>query len=176
MSTPIVRRRKKPVEVDTIQWTGTNLDEVIDFTGGDFLLPDRSERIFCPEFTAKVYDSIHDTWVRMKTGQHIVRGIQGELYPIAEDVLAETYEPVEKAPAGAATATPDFFEAGRTYTNSESPQYGWRFRCDAVTAHPEDGERTAIGWRFFNGQWTERSYGEDDWKDHRFVDATEAAE
>jgi hypothetical protein len=36
---------------------------------------------------------LHTTWVGVKTGQWIVRGVKGEFYPIAEDVLAETYEP-----------------------------------------------------------------------------------
>jgi len=61
MSTPIVRRRKKAVEVDTIQWTGHNLDEVIDFTGGDFLLVDADEGTYSPDVTAKVFDDLHDT-------------------------------------------------------------------------------------------------------------------
>ena len=97
MSTPIVRRRKRPVEVDTIQWTGSNLDDLIGFTGGDFLLVDAIEGTFAPDITAKVYDNLHDTWVGVKTGQHVVRGVSGEFYPIAEGVLAETYEPCDGA-------------------------------------------------------------------------------
>lgn len=106
MSTPIVRRRKRPVEVDTIQWTGSNLDDLIDFTGGDFLLVTPGEGAFAPDITAKVYDNLHDTWVGVKTGQHVVRGVKGELYPIDEDVLADTYEPVEETTAVAETAAP----------------------------------------------------------------------
>ena len=41
-----------------------------------------------------MYDRLHSTWVLVYTGQHIVRGVKGEFYPIAEDVLAETYEAV----------------------------------------------------------------------------------
>ncbi|MFD8970493.1 hypothetical protein ACFV0C_36825 [Streptomyces sp. NPDC059568] len=55
---------------------------------------------------------------------------------------------------------PDFFQAGHTY----SGQYGWKFRCDTVTNHPEDGERAALGWRFFDGRWKPYEYGEDDWE------------
>ncbi|MDX3039387.1 hypothetical protein PV383_19715 [Streptomyces caniscabiei] len=132
----VVRYRKRPTVVDTIQWTGINVDDLIDFTGGNFLLPDRCEQIFSPEFTAKVWDAIHDTWVRMKTGQHVVRGIQGELYPIAEDALAETYELVDGA----------FFEPGRSYT-STGPRDRWlRFVCEHVTRDPQTGVREAWGW------------------------------
>lgn len=91
MSTPVVRYRKRPIEVDTIQWTGNNIDDLIDFTGGDFLLVAPGEG-YAPDITAKVYDKLHDTWVGVKTGQHVVHGVQGEFYPIDEAVLAETYE------------------------------------------------------------------------------------
>ncbi|MEU0207408.1 hypothetical protein [Streptomyces canus] len=86
-----VRYRKLPVEVDTVQWTGDNLDELIAFTGGDFLLTTPGE-FDDPAITAKVYDSLHDTWVGVKTGQVVVQGVKGETYPIDADVLAETYE------------------------------------------------------------------------------------
>lgn len=70
---------------------------------------------------------------------------------------------------------PDFYQPGRTYISREFPQYGWRFRCDAITTHPEDGERTAIGWRYFNNVWEPYAYGEDDWEINR-CQVTEAGD
>jgi hypothetical protein len=90
----VVLYRKLPVEVKTVRWTGDNLDELIAFTGGDFLINLPGEGGFAPDITATVYDSLHDTWVGVKTGQHVVQGVKGETYPIDEDVLIETYEPV----------------------------------------------------------------------------------
>lgn len=94
-----VRRRKKPVVVDTIQWTGDNEDEVQAFTIGatNFyaLDPEDRENSEDPEATATVFDNLHNTWVLVYTGQHIVRGVKREYYPIAEEVLADTYEPAE---------------------------------------------------------------------------------
>lgn len=105
MSTPVIRRRKKPVEVDTIEWTGTNEADVQTFTGGPshFYALDAEDRENSddPEATATVYDKLHSTWVLVYTGQHIVRGVKGEYYPIAADVLAETYEPVNGGEPGA---------------------------------------------------------------------------
>ena len=69
-----------------------------------------------------------------------------------------------------------FFEVDHTYVGNDSA-YDWKFRVDAITTHPEDGERTALGWRFFNGAWTEITYGEGDWEIHQLagiVDVTEA--
>ena len=90
----ITRYRKRPVEVDTVEWTGDNLDELTAFTDGNFRLVDDGQ-FLDPEITAMVFDSFHDTWVGLKTGHRIVEGVRGEFYPIDPDVLAETYEPVE---------------------------------------------------------------------------------
>lgn len=94
----VTRYRKRPVEVDTIQWTGSNEVEVQAFTGGarNFYALDDADREYSddPEATATVFDKLHSTWILVYTGQHIVRGVVGEFYPIAEAVLAETYEPV----------------------------------------------------------------------------------
>jgi hypothetical protein len=90
------RWRKKPVEVSAIQWTGANLAEVQAFTGpGYFGAVPPEDRDEDPDMTAEVYDKLHSTWVHVYDGQWIIRGVQGELYPCAEDVFAATYEPAE---------------------------------------------------------------------------------
>ncbi|WP_445524771.1 hypothetical protein [Streptomyces cyslabdanicus] len=102
-----VRYRKRPVEVDTIQWTGDNEAQVQAFTGPqNFYALDDADRANSddPEATATVYDRLHSTWMLVYTGQHIVRGVKGEFYPIAEDVLAETYEPVLVDPVSTVAA------------------------------------------------------------------------
>lgn len=92
---PIVEYRKKPIVVSTIQWTGDNEAELIEFTGNKFQALEPETRTEDPEMTGSVFDDLHSTWVGVYTGQHIVRGVKGEFYPIAEEVLAETYEPAE---------------------------------------------------------------------------------
>ncbi|MFF8467946.1 hypothetical protein [Streptomyces griseus] len=64
-----------------------------------------------------------------------------------------------------------FFQPGHTYADLD-PAYDWRFRCDIVTTHPENGERTALGWRFFKGTWEPIAYGEDEYDLHGFVGTT----
>ena len=61
----------------------------------------------------------------------------------------------------------DFYRPGHTYSYPVyADGYDWKFRVDAVVSHPEDGERTALGWRFWKGQWEPIAYGEDDWDVH----------
>jgi hypothetical protein len=91
---PTVEYRKLPVVVSTVQWTGDNEAELIAFTRGQFRALHPDDRTEGPEMTAQVFDELHCTWVGVYTGQHIIRGVQGEFYPIAVNVLAETYEPV----------------------------------------------------------------------------------
>lgn len=77
--------------------------------------------------------------------------------------------------ARAETPAPDFFEPGRTYTHVDDGT-DWKFRVDTVTTHPEDGERTALGWRHFRGQWEPIAYGEDDYEVHRYVGTVDVTE
>lgn len=95
MSTP-TKFRKKPVEIEAVQWTGHNADEVEAFAPGKWWTVEPEDAVEDPDITAEVYDELHSTWVGMKTGQWVIRGVKGEFYPIAEDVLAETYERVSR--------------------------------------------------------------------------------
>lgn len=84
--------RKRPVEVQAVRWTGDNAAEVEAFAGGLFHRTKPSD--VWPDITAEVWDELHSTWVGVKTGQWIIRGVKGEFYPCAADVFDETYERV----------------------------------------------------------------------------------
>lgn len=86
--------RKRPVVVSAIQWTGHNEREIREWCGPSMFGALQPAVHRDPEITAEVLDTLHSTWVGVKTGQWIVRGVKGEFYPIDEAVLAETYEPV----------------------------------------------------------------------------------
>jgi hypothetical protein len=82
--------RKIPVQVEALQWTGSNIDELSEFTNAQFSTLPQEERAV-PEITAEVYDKLHVTWIGVKTGDWIIRGIEGEFYPCDEKVFAATY-------------------------------------------------------------------------------------
>lgn len=88
----VVRLRKRPTEIEAIQFDGTNHDAIAAFTGGRFWPVDPQDRGDDPEIVAQVYDVLHSTWVGVKVGDWVAKGMRGEFYPIDDAVLAETYE------------------------------------------------------------------------------------
>lgn len=91
-----MRYRKRPVEIDAIQFTGHNHAAIQSFTGPSlFSGVDDEDRVDDPEIVAEVWDKLHATWVGVKADQWIIRGVQGEFYPCDPDVFHATYEPVE---------------------------------------------------------------------------------
>lgn len=103
---PEVRRyRKKPIEIEGIIFDGSNVEEVRRFTGthrdsGDQWDIESFNPIGTymmnsdPEIVAEVWDKLHSTWVGVKVGQLIVRGVEGEFYPVAPSVVEATYDEV----------------------------------------------------------------------------------
>jgi hypothetical protein len=85
-----VRYRKRPIEVDAVPWLATEASyvEVHRFTGGAFRWREHAE------LTAEVYDALHDTWVALRTGDWIIRGVRSEFYPCRDSVFRDTYEAV----------------------------------------------------------------------------------
>lgn len=80
------RFQKRAIMVNGIRWTGDNEEDVGWFASGCFELDD--------EGNAQVYDRLHDSWINVNRGDWVLRGVQGEFYPIKDDVLAATYDPV----------------------------------------------------------------------------------
>lgn len=73
--------------------------------------------------------------------------------------------------AGQPDDDPSFFQPGHRYAHSQ-----WHFHCATVTAHPETGEHSAIGWlQISDGSWTTYAYSEAAWGDS-WVDVTPAGD
>ncbi|MEU3851786.1 hypothetical protein [Streptomyces sp. NPDC029554] len=96
----------------------------------------------------------------------------------AADAIARLADKVARGALRPNNLHTDFFQPGRTYTHIDD-KTDWKFRVDMVTTHPEDGERTALGWRHFRGVWEAIAYDEDDYEIHLcvgLVDVTEGGE
>lgn len=82
------RFRKKPVEIDAIQWTGHNVEDIADFMGYKPITNAPNH----PDGTL-VIDTLEGD-MAASVGDWIICGVQGEYYPCKPDIFAETYEEV----------------------------------------------------------------------------------
>ena len=85
-----MRFRKKPVEVDAIQYQREeNIMTVQDFFGDG----DGREFIYLPEKNEYAIRTLEGDMV-VSNGDWIIRGVKGEYYPCKPDIFVATYEPI----------------------------------------------------------------------------------
>lgn len=77
---------KKPVTVQAIQWTGNNINEILEFAGN------------CAMFKVGTIDEGIDLKIVTLEGTHIaslgdyiIKGVNGEFYPCKPDIFEKTY-------------------------------------------------------------------------------------
>ena len=89
--------RKKPVVIQAIEWTGSNLSEVIGFTG---IHEESANKWTWEEYVDVVknhglkiftFEGSH----RATIGDMIIKDVHGECCPCKPDIFAKTYELVE---------------------------------------------------------------------------------
>ena len=83
-----MKYRKKPVEIEAIQWTGDNATEIAKFTstGNRYVEIDELNKVVRIETLEGVMTaSLND---------YIIRGVHGEFYPCKPDIFELTYEVV----------------------------------------------------------------------------------
>lgn len=83
-----MKYRKKPVEVEAIQWTGNNFEEVKAFTNGKAYKSLTNDK-------ALIIDTLEGKHLAILK-DFIIKGIQNEFYPCKPDIFKKTYERVEK--------------------------------------------------------------------------------
>lgn len=89
--------RKKPVVVEAVRWTGSNLEEIRNFVGSDLI--EECVELFDIKRTLKemlvdiAIDTLEGT-MRVDYGDYIIKGVKGEFYPCKPDIFLATYEEV----------------------------------------------------------------------------------
>jgi len=80
--------RKKPVVIEAVRWTGTNLKEIENFyIGAEFNVgPGVIHR--------EVFIRTLEGTMIATEGDWIIKGVRGEFYPCKPDIFTATYEPV----------------------------------------------------------------------------------
>lgn len=76
--------RKKPVEVEAIQWTGLNRAEILNFVGNAASWGD---------VTGMTISTLEGKHIASE-GDYIIKGVAGEFYPCKPDIFRATYEQV----------------------------------------------------------------------------------
>lgn len=87
-----MRYRKKPVEIEAIQWTGDNIGDIIEFCNDKANVD--VQRITSTRATAKIVIHTPEGDMNASIGDFIIRGIKGEYYPCKPDIFHETYDPI----------------------------------------------------------------------------------
>lgn len=78
------RARKKPIEIEYVQWIGNNLAEVFELTGAELIGNDfMSDELVIPTLEGDM---------KANKGDYIIKGIKNEIYPCKPDVFEATYE------------------------------------------------------------------------------------
>ena len=89
--------RKKPVVVEVVRWTGSNLEEIRNFVGGD-LIEDWMEFFDIKRELKKMLVSIAintlEGTMMVNYGDYIIKGVNNEFYPCKPDIFLATYEEV----------------------------------------------------------------------------------
>ena len=88
-----MKYRKKPVEIEAIQWTGFNVGEIADFASGHirFDVYDATP----VKTILNVYIYTLEGEVQVDQYDFIIKGVNGEFYPCKPDIFAKTYEVAE---------------------------------------------------------------------------------
>lgn len=87
------RFRKKPVTVEAILLTSSNVHEVARWCGG------RVDGRICEEDEYQDYQDLRylsiptlEGVMRAEFGDYVIRGVNGEFYPFKRDIFDKTYE------------------------------------------------------------------------------------
>lgn len=76
----IKKYRAKPVEIEAVEWTGDNLEEVTHFVGSNYY------------FNGVLFIESLEGDMQASIGDYIIKGLRGEFYPCKPDVFHKKYE------------------------------------------------------------------------------------
>ena len=95
-----MKYRKKPVEIEAIQFDGKNELEIKEFVGDSLIVdlirpPQNTEKGIIPkrvELTIKTLEGD----MKVNIGDYVIKGVKGEFYPCKPDIFEMSYEKVGK--------------------------------------------------------------------------------
>lgn len=90
--------RKKPIVIEALQFTGSNLAECLVWALGTS--PESAEG--CAIMNLPLFIPTLEGDMRVSPGDWIIKGVKGEFYPCKPDIFAASYEPVTEDEPGKA--------------------------------------------------------------------------
>ncbi|WP_109196234.1 hypothetical protein [Streptomyces sp. CS014] len=91
MTDTTARFRPRVIDVDAIQWTGTNATALTEFAGERFAETAPEDRTDDPDSTAALLETEHDAWFDLHVGDWVVRRC-GAFEVLGEEEFADRYE------------------------------------------------------------------------------------
>ena len=85
-----MKYRKKPVVIDAVQWSGNNLNEILDF------MKDKQPNYYEDDEKKLLTIQTLEGNMIASVGDYIIKGVKGEFYPCKPDIFEQTYEVVEE--------------------------------------------------------------------------------
>ena len=92
-----MKYRKKPVEIEAVQWDGLNLSEIQEFAGDhiDVEIYDAGYEVGAVPPGVKIAIHTLEGDMTASKGDYIIKGVNGEFYPCKPDIFEKTYEKVD---------------------------------------------------------------------------------
>jgi hypothetical protein len=83
----MAKYRKKPVEIDAIQWVSDNIEQVYEMLGDKLIINTDGDEV-------KHFINTLEGKMEMSWGDYIIKGVKGEFYPCKPDIFEMTYEKI----------------------------------------------------------------------------------
>jgi len=87
--------RKKPVEVEAMQYDGQNEAAIREALGAHLYPIDPEDRADDPRACASLYVAANSVYIGIVPGEWVIRDARG-CYPCTPDIFETTYEPVDE--------------------------------------------------------------------------------
>ncbi len=91
-----MKYKTKPCEIEAVQWTGLNLEDIKEFVGENLLynIIDTAWQVGKGVPHVLMQIKTLEGNVRADKGDYIIKGLRGEFYPCKPDVFKKKYEEV----------------------------------------------------------------------------------
>ncbi|MFH9823052.1 hypothetical protein [Streptomyces bobili] len=84
--------RRRPAEIEAVQWTNTNADTLTTFAGQRFMTIDPEDRLDDADATASLRESEHECWSLLRPGDWVAK--RGDDFAVLKPAeFADLYEP-----------------------------------------------------------------------------------